>query len=220
MLNELDRKPTRRGHKFVRYADDIPILCKSERAAHRTLASTTRYIESKLFLQVNREKTAVAHISKVKFLGYSFYVKSGKCRLGVHPKSRAGMKRRLREITSRSNGKGDTWRKQTLSYYVGGRTQYFRMADTKRYLQETDKWLRRRLRMCIWKQWKRIKTKFSNLRKLGLPKQKAWEYANTRKGYWHISNSFILSTTITNDRLKAAGYIFFSDCYKSLTTAY
>jgi hypothetical protein len=220
MLNELDRELTVRGHKYVRYADDMMIMCKSKRAAERTLVSTTSYIESKLYLRVNREKTVVSHVSKVKFLGYSFYVRAGECRLVAHPKSRARMKTRLRAITSRSNGKGDAWRKQTLSYYIMGWTQYFRYADMKSYLRGIDEWLRRRLRMCIWKQWKRIKTKMRNLQKLGLSKQKAYEYANTRKGYWHIADSWILSTTITNARLKQAGYIFFSDCYKLPATAY
>jgi hypothetical protein len=90
----------------------------------------------------------------------------------------------------------------------------------KSYLLKIDEWLRRRLRMCIWKQWKRIRTKFVNLQKLGTPRQKAWEHANTRKGYWHTANSWILSTTITNDRLKQAGYIFFTDCYRSVSLAY
>ena len=220
MLNELDRELTKRGHKFVRYADDILILCKSQRAAERTLDNTTEYIEKKLFLRVNREKSAVRSITQVKFLGYSFYSRAGECRLRVHPQSWLRLKTRMRQITSRSNGKGDDWRKQTLSYYVRGWTNYFRLADMKSYLQKIDEWLRRRLRMCIWKNWKRIKTKFTNLQKLGLTRQKSWEFANTRKGYWHTANSWILSTTVTNDRLKRAGYIFFSDYFNTLTPAY
>jgi hypothetical protein len=220
MLNELDKELIRREHKFVRYADDILILCKSRKSAERTLFSTTNYIEKKLFLRVNREKTAVRTLSQVKFLGYSFYSRAGECRLRVHPKSWDKLKTRLRQITSRSNGKGDEWRKQTLLYYVRGWTNYFRLADMKSYLQKIDEWLRRRLRMCIWKQWKRTKTKCANLQKLGLTRQKAWEYSNTRKGYWHTAKSWILSTTITNARLKRAGYIFFSDCHNTLTPAY
>ena len=220
MLNELDKELTQRGHKFVRYADDILILCKSQRAAERTLRSTADYIEKKLLLRVNREKSGVRSITQVKFLGYSFYNRAGECRFRVHPQSWLRLKTRIRQITSRSNGKGDAWRKQTLLYYIRGWTNYFRMADMKSHLQKIDEWLRRRLRMCIWKQWKRIKTKFANLQKLGLTRQKSWEYANTRKGYWHIANSWILSTTITNDRLKRAGYIPFSDYYNTLTPAY
>jgi group II intron reverse transcriptase/maturase len=220
MLHELDKELIQRGHKFVRYADDILILCKSHRAAERTLKSTTNYIEKRLFLRVNKEKTVVARLSQVKFLGYSFYFRDGKCRLRVHPKSWEKLRTRIRTITSRSNGKGDDWRKQTLLYYVRGWTNYFRLADMKSYLQKIDEWLRRRLRMCIWKQWKRIRTKFANLQKLGLSRQKAWEYSNTRKSYWHTSNSWILSTTITNDRLRRAGYLFFSDYHKTLPLVY
>jgi group II intron reverse transcriptase/maturase len=220
MLNELDKELERRGHKFVRYADDILILCKSRRSAERTKKTTTKYIEKKLYLRVNQEKTKVSKVSEVKFLGYSFYQNKGEYSLRVHPQSWEKLKRRLRQITSRSNGKGDEWRKRTLEYYVRGWTNYFRLANMKTYLKKIDEWLRRRIRMCIWKQWKRIKTKFNNLQKLGLSKQKSWEYANTRKSYWHTSNSWILSTTITNDRLRRAGYIFFSDYYKSLTPVY
>jgi hypothetical protein len=130
------------------------------------------------------------------------------------------MKRRVREITSRSKGKGDLWRKQTLSNYIRGWTQYFRIADAKSYMQKIDEWMRRRIRMCIWKQWKWIKTKFVSLSKLGTPKRTAWAHANTRKSYWHTAHSYTLSTTITNDRLKQAGCIFFSGIYKSLSTVY
>lgn len=104
MLNELDKELERRGHRFVRYADDSMIFCKSRKSAERTLNSIAKYIERKLFLKVNREKTKVAHVSKVKYLGYSFYRYKGKCRLRVHPNSVAKMKAKLKELTSRNNG--------------------------------------------------------------------------------------------------------------------
>jgi hypothetical protein len=126
------------------------------------------------------------------------------------------MKTRIREITSRSNGKGDQWRKESLKYYIRGWLNYFKLADMKSMLTRLDQWYRRRLRMVIWKQWKKVKTRFANLQRLGIPRQKAWEYANTRKGYWHTANSWILSVSITNERLKRAGYIFFSDYYKTV----
>jgi len=220
MLNELDKELTRRGHKFVRYADDILIMSKSQRAAARTMESTTAYIEKQLYLRVNREKTRVAKVSEVKFLGYSFYNLKGECCLRIHPQSWQRLKTRLRAITSRSNGKGEEWRKRTLSCYVKGWTNYFRLAAMKSHLLKIDEWLRRRIRMCIWKQWKRTKTKFANLQKLGLSRQQAWEYANTRKSYWRTARSGILGTTITNDRLKRAGYTFFTDYYKSVIPAY
>jgi RNA-directed DNA polymerase len=213
MLNELDKELEKRGHQFVRYADDMVILCKSERSAYRTLTSITPYIENKLYLKLNREKTVVAHISKIKFLGYSFYINERGARLRVHPKSIDKMKARIKELTSRSNGIGDVKRKETLRQFIIGWVNYFKLADMKGLLQKVDEWYRRRLRMVIWKQWKRIRTKMRNLIKLGINKYKAWEYANTRKGYWRIANSPILSKSVTNDRLKRAGYIFFADYY-------
>nr|MBD3623478.1 group II intron reverse transcriptase/maturase [Sunxiuqinia sp.] len=214
MLTELDRELEDRGHKFVRYADDMVILCKSIRSARRILESITRFIECKLFLRVNREKSKVCHIREVKFLGYSFYKTKGEGRLRIHPKSVQKMKAKIKKLTCRSNGWGNERRKEALRQYITGWVQYFKLADMKNLLIRTDEWYRRRLRMVIWKQWKRIKTKLKNLIKLGINKSKAWEWANTRKGYWRIANSFILSRTITTDRLRKAGYVFLSDYYR------
>lgn len=216
MLNELDKELERRGHKFVRYADDMVILCKSKRSAERVMGSIIRFIEDKLFLKVNWEKSQVAPISNVKFLGYSFYKTKGEGRLRIHPKSVSKMKAKLKELTSRSNGWGNDRRKETLRQYIIGWVNYFKLADMQSLLLRIDKWYRRRIRMVIWKQWKRIKTKLTNLVKLGVKKPKAWEWANTRKGYWHLANSFILSTTITTDRLRQAGYLFLSDYYQKV----
>jgi len=216
MLNELDRELENRGHRFARYADDMVILCKSERSANRTLTNIIPYIEKKLFLKVNREKTVVAYISKIKFLGYTFYVKKEVGRLRLHSKSLAKMKERIKTITSRSNGWGDEKRKEALRQYITGWVNYFKLADMKSLLIRVDEWYRRRLRMVIWKQWKRIRTRVRNLINLGVGKQKAWEHANTRKGYWHTANSPILSLSITNSRLQQAGYIFFSDYFRKV----
>jgi hypothetical protein len=209
----LDKELASRRHVFVRYVDDMLILCKSQRSTERTLGHTVSYIENKLFLRVNKEKTEVAHVSKVKFLGYGFYRKQGQCRLRVHPQSASRMKLRIRAITSHSNGKGDAWRKAACGNFIRGWVSYYRLADMRSLLEKVDEWYRRRLRMVIWKQWKRIKTKFANLIKLGIKKAKAWEHANTRKGYWHTANSLILSTSISNERLRRAGYLFFADYY-------
>ncbi len=213
MLNELDKELERRGHHFVRYADDMVILCKSKRSAERTLANIVPYIENKLFLKVNREKTTTAFVSKIKFLGYSFYVNRGEGRLRVHPKSIAKMKERIRTLTSRSNGWGYAKRKEALRQYITGWVNYFKLAEMKMLLLRVDEWYRRRLRMLIWKQWKRIRTRGRNLMKLGIEKSMALRWANTRKGYWHTANSQILHCSITSDRLRLAGYIFFSDYY-------
>lgn len=216
LLNELDRELERRGHKFVRYADDMVILCKSLKSAHRTMKSIVSYIEEKLFLTVNRDKSQVAHVRDVKFLGYTFYSYKGEGRLRIHPKSAEKMKAKIKKLTSRSNGWGNDRRKEALSQYIKGWVQYFKLADMQKLLTTTDAWYRRRLRMVIWKQWKRIKTKVANLIKLGINKYKAYEWANTRKGYWRIASSFILSRTVTDQRLRKAGYVFLLDYYKAV----
>jgi RNA-directed DNA polymerase len=213
MLNELDKELERRGHKFVRYADDLVIMCKSKRGAERVMGSIIRFIEEKLFLKVNKDKSQVAHCSKVKYLGYSFYKTKGEGRLRIHTKSVAKMKARIKVLTSRSNGWGNERRKEALRQYIVGWVNYFKWADMESLLKKVDKWYRRRLRMVIWKQWKRIKTRMTNLIKLGVKKSKAWEWANSRKGYWHLANSFILSTSITTEKLRQAGFTFFSDQY-------
>jgi len=217
MLNELDKELAKRGHRFVRYADDLLILCKSKRSAIRTLQYIVPFIENKLFLKVNTEKTKVAYVGSIKFLGYSFYSNKKGIQLRIHKKSIVKMKDRIKILTSRSNGMGDQERKKKLKQFITGWVNYFSLADMKQLLLKTDEWFRRRVRMVIWKRWKKIKTRGRNLIKLGIKKYKAWEFANTRKGYWRIAKSPILSSTITNDRLKQAGYIFFSDYYRKVT---
>src|SRR5690606_36477588 len=143
MLNEMDKELERREHKFVRYADDLLILCRSKRSAARTMGSMTRFIEDKLFLKVNKEKSQTADISKVKFLGYSFYKRKGKGRLRIHPKSVA----KIKELTSRSNGWGNARRKEALHQYITGWVNYFKLADMMKLLLRIDEWYRRRIRM-------------------------------------------------------------------------
>ena len=216
MLNELDKELERRGHKFVRYADDCMILCKSKRAAQRTLNHIIPFIEGTLYLKVNKEKTVVAHVKDVKFLGHGFYINKGKGLLRVHPKSITKMKEKIKELTSRSNGWGNERRKEALRQYVAGWVNYFKLANMKSLLLEIDGWYRRRLRMIIWKQWKRIKTRFQNLMKLGISKFQAMLFSNTRKGYWRTAKSPILQTSIDNESLQKAGYLFFSIYYRSV----
>lgn len=217
MLNELDEELERRGHKFVRYADDLMVFCKSRRSATRTLENIMPFIEKKLFLKVNMEKTVVDYVSRVKFLGFAFYLYKGKARVRVHPKSVTKMKGKLRKLTSRSNGMGNKMRIIKLRRYIIGWVNYFKLADMKALLKEIDKWMRRRIRMVYWKQWKRVRTRFNRLRSLGIAEDKAWEYANTRKGHWRISNSPILSKSLRNRVLQRFGCIFFSDYYQQVT---
>jgi group II intron reverse transcriptase/maturase len=217
MLNELDKELENRGHRFVRYADDLLIFCKSRKSAERTLKNILPFIEQKLFLKVNREKTVVDEATRVKFLGFSFYERTGETRVRIHPKSIAKMKAKIKELTSRSNGTGNEDRAERLRRYIMGWINYFKIADMKKLLQTTDEWMRRRIRMIYWKQWKRVKTKFAMLQSLGIQKQKAWEYANTRKSYWRTSNSPILAKSLGNNTIKELGFLFFSDYYRQVT---
>ncbi|QZT38112.1 group II intron reverse transcriptase/maturase [Halosquirtibacter xylanolyticus] len=216
MLNELDHELTRRGHEFVRYADDIVILCKSKRGATRTMNSTIRFIEDTLFLKVNRDKTEVVRYNQIKFLGYSFYKTKGVVRFRLSKKTQRKVKRSLEGIVARNNSIGYDEIKSKLKSYIQGWVTYYRLADMKSFLKQVDEWLRRRIRMVIWKCWKRVRTKMKNLMKLGVSKNKAYEYANTRKKYWRISKSPILQTTITNKNLEKAGYITLSDYYQKV----
>jgi len=217
MLNELDKELEKRGHKFVRYADDLMVFCKSRRSAERTLDNILPFIEKKLFLKVNREKTMVDYVGKVKFLGFSFYQYKGKAKVRIHPKSIAKMRSKVKEHTSRSNGMGNEIRAKKLRRYIMGWINYFKIADMKSLLSRTDEWMRRRIRMIYWKQWKRVRTRLKMLKSLGFRKQKAWEYANTRKGYWRISNSPILSKSLGNNTIKGYGFLFFSEYYRQVT---
>ena len=213
MLNEMDRELESRGHRFVRYADDMVIFCKSKRSAMRTMTNIVKYTREKLFLNVNMEKSVVEYAVNVKFLGYSFYKTKGLWRLRLHPKSAVRMKARIKELTSRSNGWSNDRRKEKLKQFITGWVNYFKLADMKTLLLGTDEWYRRRLRTVFWKQWKRVKTRFVNLKRLGTNAQTAWKFANTRKGYWRISNSDILRHTVTNERLVLAGYPMMTDRY-------
>jgi group II intron reverse transcriptase/maturase len=217
LLNELDHELESRGHKFVRYADDMLIFCKSKRAAERTLENITPYIENKLFLKVNREKTVVSYIRGVKFLGYSFRVYRGVAKLYVHPKSVAKMKARIKELTNRSNGWENDYRKLKLKQFITGWVQYFKLAEMKTLLEGIDEWMRHRIRVVIWKQWKKIRTKYKNLRKLGISHSGAYKVANTSKGYWRAVEGVIVKTALTTDRLRQAGYIFFSEYYQKVS---
>jgi group II intron reverse transcriptase/maturase len=211
MLNELDWELDRRGHRFVRYADDAMIFCKSKRSAERTLENITPFIEGKLFLRVNREKTTVAHISKVKFLGYGFYRYKGKCRFRVHPKSIEKMKTRIRELTSRSNGWGNDYRAMKLAQFIRGWVNYFSLADMKTLLMEMDEWLRRKIRAIFWKQWKKIKTRYKMIRKHNIPEWKVHELANCRKGVWRAA--LMLNCVLTNKEIVSLGFMSMTDYY-------
>lgn len=214
MLNELDKELERRGHKFVRYADDCMILCKSRRSAERTLSGIIPFIEKKLFLKVNREKTSVAHIAKVKYLGYGFYRYKGKCRFKVHKKSLDKMKKRLRALTNRSKAISNEERPLILKRFVKGWVNYFKLADMKNLLMKMDEWLRRRIRAIYWKQWKKVKTRCRMIRQYNLPDWKVYELANCRKGIWRAA--LMLNQILTNKEIARQGYISLTSYYEQV----
>lgn len=211
MLNELDKELESRGHRFVRYADDCMIFCRSRKSAERTLENILPFIEEKLFLKVNRKKTQVAHISKVRYLGYSFYRYKGKCRVRVHPKSVTKMKNKIRELTDRNKGISNDVREKKYQEYVQGWVGYFRLADMRKLLKETDEWARRRIRAVYWKQWKKIKTKYRMLKALGLEHWRAKELACSRKGCWRMAQ--VLNQIFSNKTIAKLGYISMLDYY-------
>lgn len=213
MLNELDTELEKRGLNFCRYADDCNIYVKSKKAAERVMCNITKFIEEDLKLKVNKGKSKVDRPWKLKYLGFSFYNKKDGMGIRVHNKSIEKLKATLKKITGRSKAMSMEYRAVKLKQTITGWINYFKLADLNGALREIDKWLRRRLRLCYWKQWKKIKTKHDNLVKLGIDNFKAWEYANTRKGYWRISNSPILNITLSNNYLKEQGFMTLTESY-------
>jgi group II intron reverse transcriptase/maturase len=219
MLHELDLELTKRGLKFCRYADDCNIYLKSKKSADRVMASITRFIEQELKLKINSEKSSVTRPWKLKFLGFSFYYSHSKdqpgIRIRIHPKSVVKLKRKLKELTGRSKGISMEARRTRLKQMITGWVNYFALADMKSLSATIDQWLRRRIRMCYWKQWKKIRTKHDNLIKLGIGKEKAWEFANTRKGYWRTAGSPILTRAFPNKRLEKLGFLSIAESYSN-----
>ena len=213
MLNELDKELESRGHKFVRYADDLVILCKSRKAAQRTYEHIIPFIENKLFLRVNKEKTKVAYMRDIKFLSYAFGRRNGKCQYRLHPESVKKMKCKIRELTSRSNGWSYEYRKQRLTWYIRGWSNYFSLAGYKRGVEEWDSWLRHRIRMCIWKSWKRVRTRYKNLQKLVPEENRVRTAAFCRKSYWRMASHPVVHEALSDERLRQAGYPTFTENY-------
>ena len=213
MLDELDKELEKRGHRFCRYADDCNIYVKSKRAGERVMKNITSFIEGKLKLKVNINKSAVERPWKRKFLGFTLGIMFGKAYSSISKQSLKKHKDKLREILSRSNPMTLEQRIIKLNQVNIGWINYYGIAKCKGITVQLDKWIKLRLRMYIWKQWKKVKTRYKNLKKLGLNHYQAIKFANTRKGYWRVANSAILKTTLTNQ--------FFNDLgLKSLTRQY
>ena len=217
MLNELDKELETRGLNFVRYADDCIILVKSEKAANRVLTSITKFIEKKLGLKVNAEKSKVTKPKNIKYLGFSFWKdKEKQWRPKPHIKSFQKLKRKLKELTNRSWSISLDNRIKKINYVVRGWVNYFRIADMKKMLTKIDKHLRTRIRVIIWKQWKKITKREKALIKLGVEPELAHNCACTRKGYYQICKTTYIQFAINNERLRKRGLIFLSDQYQKV----
>ncbi|WP_373665320.1 hypothetical protein SPSIL_059080 [Sporomusa silvacetica DSM 10669] len=206
-LTKFDKLLESRGHKFVRYADDSNIYVRTPRAAKRVMESCVNFLEGKLKLKVNRKKSKVGSPLREKFLGFSLHKTPGKIGIRPHGKVLKRFKQKVKEITGRSRGRSIEAILLELRRYTTGWLGYFSIADMRSKMQNLSQWIRRRLRMYLWKQWKKITAKFANLKKLGLDKGKAWEYANTRLGYWCVAGSPILKRTLTDKYLESLGYM-------------
>ena len=221
-LNEFDWEYERRGVPVIRYADDIVLLCKSQRAAERLLESSIRYLEGKLKLRVNRDKSHIARVNATKnfkFLGFAYSKGKDGLFIRAHPKALLKAKNRLRAITKRNRGVNVRKVMQEIKVYMTGWLNYYGIAFLKTKMREWDEWLRHRIRAYIWKQWKKPKTKLKNLMKLGVPEYYAHMAANSRRGYWFTANTGAVTRGITNERLIRAGFFELSPAYESIQTA-
>lgn len=219
-LSKFDRMLESRGHKFVRYADDCNIYVRSRRAAERVMESCTKFLEGKLRLKVNQEKSQIGSPLKRKFLGFSLYKGKGKTGIRVHDATLKRFQAKVRKLTSRNQGKAIEAILGKLNQYTIGWLGYYAIADMNTRIQSLSEWIRRRIRQIHWKQWKRIKSRHDNLERLGADDRKAWEWANSRLGYWRVAGSWILTTTLTNERLAALGYVDIAKRYKTLHSNY
>lgn len=213
VLDELDRELLGRGHRFVRYADDCSIYVKSEKSAQRVMESITEYIEKKLKLKVNRTKSKVSRPNESTLLGFSFYRNKDGWQVRIAAKSLDRIKTKIKDKTKRNDPASAKEKIKRMEAVIGGWVNYFAIAKGKKKMQELDELVRTRLRIGIWKQWKKPKTKRVHLIKLGIPKRKAYEWSNSRKGYCRIAHSPILCRALSNEYFKRLRYIGFTDYY-------
>ena len=197
MLDDLDIELERRGHRFVRYADDLRVFVRSERAAHRVLDGVTDIVEGRLKLKVNRDKSSISTVTVAGLLGFGFYVAAGgKVGIRVAPKAWKRLKVRLKQLTRRNWGISMTSRIARLNQLIAGWCAYFTIADGRKRFEAIDQWLRRRLRAVRWTEWKRYATKRRNLRALGVSEDNAAMWAATSKGPWRIAGSAVLHSAL------------------------
>ena len=209
MLHDLDMELEKRGHKFVRYADDFLVLVKSERAGQRVMASLTRFLQGKLRLTVNPQKSKVAPLEQCRFLGFAYRRK----RIVWSEKSLARFQRRIKKLTGRSWGVAMDYRIQKLSEYIRGWMAYFALSEWYSPVPQLDEWIRRRLRMCYWKQWRRCRKRVGELLKLGVSQKQAVLTALSRKSYWHLSRTMATQSGMTDAWLASQGLISMRDIW-------
>ena len=215
-LTVLDKELEKRGHVFVRYADDLNIFCKSKASAKQTLKHLIPFIEGKLKLKVNRDKTKVSKPSRIKFLGYTFGKNSEKVGYTprLHSKSKEKIKEKIKEVTQRNTLiEKEQWTVKA-NQVVRGWVNYFYLAEMKRFLRELDHWFRRRIRMVFIKRWKRPKTIIRNLIKLGLDEDSAKCIGYSRKGYWRVARNPQINIAMSNTKLEKNGFLFFLPLYE------
>jgi RNA-directed DNA polymerase len=218
ILDKLDKELEKRGHRFVRYADDVSIYVKSKRAGERVMESISTYIEKELKLKVNTEKSSVTRPWFSKLLGFTFYHKKGEKGISVHRKSIAAYKDKIRAITCRSKPYVMEDRMMQIRRLNHGWGNYFKLSEAKSVFVGLDEWVRSRIRLCYWKQWKRVKTRIQRLEELGIKSYQAYQWGNTRKGYWRTVHSPILARALNNAFLKEAGFISLKDITTPLKT--
>jgi RNA-directed DNA polymerase len=203
LLDDLDNELEARGHRFVRYIDDLVILVKSRRAGQRVMTKISCYLTQKLKLKVNRDKSRVVKIEELNYLGFTFWG----IRIFVSDPAMQDFKHRLRGFTSRSWGVSMAERFERLNRYLRGWMNYFGISQHYSPIEELDGWLRRRIRMCYWKQWRRPRTRIANLLKLGTNKRHAILTGISRKGYWRLSKTLATQTGMTNEWLEQQGLL-------------
>jgi len=219
MLNELDKELEKRGLRFTRYADDCIIVVQSEKAANRVMESITKFIEKKLGLKVNIEKSKVAKPNEIKYLGFGFYyTKTGIIKPKPHLKSVQKFKRKLKNLTIRKYNIKLSIRFVKLNQVIRGWINYFRIADMKWTITNITKHLNRRIRCVIWKQWKTCENRIRQLKRLGVYENKAKMCAYSRKSYWFMSNQKSVNYALSKERLKRNGLISAIEYYLKIHT--
>jgi RNA-directed DNA polymerase len=198
MLDDLDRELEERGHRFVRYADDLRVFVRSERAAHRVFDGVTDVVERRLKLKVNREKSPIRHAADAALPGFGFFLHGPQVRIRVAPKAINRLKNQLRMLTRRNWSVPMDYRIGRLNRFTAGWMAYFRLADTGNLVREIDRWLRRRLRQVRWKEWKTTAARRHNLRIQGIPGRNVRKWGGSSKGYWRIAGSQVLSVALPN----------------------